>query len=68
MEQKLTLTDREFKEIQLALYYERHCNHGTDGHNRLLLLAKLAHYAGIELNSDKKSLLGIGKFTVESET
>lgn len=45
--QELQLTEREVKEIDLALYYERRCNHGTAGHNRLMLIAKLASAMGI---------------------
>ena len=45
--QELQLTTREVKEIDLALYYERKCNHGTAGHNRLMLIAKMARAMGI---------------------
>ncbi len=34
-------TDRELKEIILALVYADDFQHGTDGHNRLILIAKL---------------------------
>ena len=36
------LTDREIKEMALALAYADQLNHGTDGHSRLILIAKLA--------------------------
>ena len=36
------LTDRELKELTFAIHYALHFNHGTAGHNRLLLIAKLA--------------------------
>ena len=35
------LTDRETKEIEFALLYARQFNHGTDGHNAKLIIAKL---------------------------
>lgn len=35
------LTDRELKELHFAIAYAMHYNHGTDGHGRLLLIAKL---------------------------
>jgi hypothetical protein len=36
------LDDRQRKELQLARYYAQNLSHGTDGHHRLLLIAKLA--------------------------
>lgn len=33
--------EREFKEIELACTYARDFGHGTAGHNRLMLIAKL---------------------------
>lgn len=41
--QKL-LDDREWAEICFAREYKEHFKHGTDGHNRLLLLAKLSYF------------------------
>jgi hypothetical protein len=38
----LALDDRQRKELQLARYYAQNLAHGTDGHHRLLLIAKLA--------------------------
>lgn len=35
------LTEREISEIEFAQLYSREYNHGTDGHNRLNLIAKL---------------------------
>jgi len=35
--------ERERKELGFATMYYREFNHGTDGHNRLLLIAKLFH-------------------------
>lgn len=35
------LSEREKDEIRLALLYSIGSNHGTDGHNRLNLIAKL---------------------------
>lgn len=37
------LDDRQRSELMFALMYEADFKHGTDGHNRLLLIAKLAH-------------------------
>lgn len=34
--------EREQKEIDFARLYAKNFSHGTDGHNRLLLIAKLA--------------------------
>jgi hypothetical protein len=36
------LDDRQRKEIELARLYATKYAHGTDGHHRLLLIAKLA--------------------------
>jgi hypothetical protein len=36
------LTERERKEIEFCLVYADQFNHGTDGHTRLLIVAKLA--------------------------
>ena len=36
------LTDRDCKEIAFARLYASDFRHGTDGHNRLLIIAKLA--------------------------
>jgi hypothetical protein len=37
-----TLDERELKEVELALLYAKEFHHGTNGHNRLMLIAKLA--------------------------
>lgn len=53
-----TIVDaRQLSEIRLALYYNEHCNHGTDGHNRLNLLAMFARAQGLRLDADCKTLL-----------
>jgi hypothetical protein len=36
------LDERQQKEVQFAEVYAQHFSHGTDGHNRLLLVAKMA--------------------------
>jgi hypothetical protein len=36
------LNERELKELHFARLYAAEFHHGTDGHNRLLLLDKLA--------------------------
>lgn len=51
------VTKRELKEIRLALYYEKMGGHGTAGHNRLILMSKLAGSVGIELAGDNASLV-----------
>ena len=38
----MQLDERELKEIKLALIYADQFAHGTAGHNRLILIAKLA--------------------------
>ena len=49
------LTQRETDEVELALYYIRKTSptmqpgHGTDGHNRLVLISKLATALGYTL-------------------
>lgn len=50
------LTERELKEILHALHYEKFCNHGTTGHNQLLLIAKLAKMVGFVLGDDNASI------------
>jgi len=45
----LTLTDRELTEIKHALIYHKECNHGTVGHNVLVILAKMAIERGFIL-------------------
>lgn len=40
--QKL-LDEREWAEVCFARVYKNNFKHGTDGHNRLLLLAKLSY-------------------------
>ena len=39
---RLQLTEREVKEICLCIVYAEDLAHGTDGHGRMLLIAKLA--------------------------
>jgi hypothetical protein len=41
-EPKLQLTTRELTEIKHALFYNAFCNHGTVGHNMLVIIAKMA--------------------------
>ena len=45
-EPKLELTERELTEIKHAMFYNRFCNHGTVGHNMLVIIAKMAIYQG----------------------
>jgi hypothetical protein len=39
--QDTTLTEREQSEVKFSLAYFDHFQHGTDGHSRLVLIAKL---------------------------
>lgn len=41
VQQGAGLTDREMKEIEFAMLYASTFNHGTDGHNAKLIIAKL---------------------------
>jgi len=49
------LTQREIDEVELSLYYIRKTSptmqpgHGTDGHNRLVLISKMATALGYKL-------------------
>lgn len=52
------LTDREQKEVEFCLLYSDAFNHGTDGHTRLNIVAKLArklHEYEIALDICKKT-------------
>ena len=53
-EPKLQLTERELTEIKHALFYNAYCNHGTVGHNMLVIIAKMAIHMGFvcEFTSD----------------
>lgn len=44
----MNLNERQIKEMYLALFYAEKLGHGTDGHNRLILIAKLARQLGFE--------------------
>jgi hypothetical protein len=49
------LTEREFKEVAFACTYAKEYNHGTAGHNRLLLIAKLVEILdNIEHKKDQR--------------
>lgn len=59
----LRLTERELKEIHHALWYERFANHGTVGHNMLVIIAKFARDKGFWL-TDVGSLIVPANVTV----
>ena len=59
MKPGLQLTEEELNEIKLALFYERFCHQGTGGDRQLLLIAKLAHHVGIELQIERSKLTGV---------
>ena len=44
--------ERELKELILALFYEEYLKHGTAGHNRLMLMSKLAKNHGLSLKCE----------------
>ena len=48
MENNTVFEERELAEIKFALMYAEEFAHGTAGHNRLLLIAKLAHLCAAE--------------------
>lgn len=45
----LQLTEREVAEIKHAMFYALECNHGTVGHNVLIIVDKLARHLGFGL-------------------
>ena len=49
---ELVFDERESAEIRLALFYADRLHHGTAGHNRLMLIAKMAQGLGISLTKD----------------
>lgn len=55
----LMLTEREMLEIRHALYYTKYLNHGTVGHNVLVLLAKFAQHVGFDLDHTAGDLVTI---------
>lgn len=50
MDKVLTITQREQQEIYHAMFYVKMLNHGTVGHNMLVLIAKLAEDRGFVLD------------------
>ena len=54
MIEELEMTEKELQEVKFALVYEHDFFHGTDGHNRLIVIAKLAKNAGFYLNKNDK--------------
>lgn len=54
MDNQLVLTERELQEIGMAMTYSQDFNHGTDGHNRLNLVTKLALAAGFRPSPHSK--------------
>ena len=45
----LQLTERELQEIKHAMFYALECNHGTVGHNMLIIIDKMARHLGFRL-------------------
>lgn len=64
MDNKLVFTEREVKEIHHALWYERFGNHGTVGHNMLIIIAKLARHQGFWI-TDSGNLLAPDHIEIE---
>lgn len=48
---KLGLSERDLKEIAFARLYTQDFSHGTDGHNRLLIVARLANILEDQFNA-----------------
>lgn len=57
MSDKLSLTERELREIHHALWYATFGNHGTVGHNMLIIIAKMARYQGFYLIDEDSELV-----------
>lgn len=57
MMNKSIFTQREISEIELALFYAMKCKHITAGHNRLLLIAKMAQNLGFGMGSNAKMIV-----------
>lgn len=45
----LQITGRELMEIKHSMFYALECNHGTVGHNMLIIIDKLARHLGFGL-------------------
>ena len=54
----IQLTRREAKEVALCIIYDENYNHGTAGHNRMQLIAKLASYCGISVPNGRIMPMG----------
>jgi hypothetical protein len=52
----LEITQRELDEIKHAIHYYAECNHGTTGHNQLVLIAKMAIYLGFSVAVDASKM------------
>jgi hypothetical protein len=66
--EETVLTVRELEEVKHALFYAEQCNHGTVGHNMLILIAKLAAHAGITSQQGANGMWSVtvpGDITVE---
>lgn len=50
MDARIGFSVREMDEIRMALFYRRYSQHGTAGHNRLMLIAHLAQSLGIDFD------------------
>jgi len=53
-------TDRERKEIEFSELYAENYNHGTDGHNAKLIIAKLVGLLRERENRIDKALVELG--------
>lgn len=51
-ESRNILTIREMQEIQFCLTYAEQFNHGAPGHNRMMLIAKLARELGYTIEDN----------------
>jgi hypothetical protein len=57
----LEITQRELTEIKHALHYYAECNHGTTGHNQLVLIAKMAAHLGFMVTTEAR--INTGRMT-----
>lgn len=65
-ELKPFFTEREWSEIEFALTYSFAFSHGTDGHHRLMLIAKLFDMLSKQSTMKQETFLGeLGEPTQE---
>lgn len=55
--------ERQQKEIEFCRLYALNFNHGTDGHNAKLIIARMAYRLDEQENTLKEALMAIAKLT-----